>query len=165
MLAWLLSDEHRARIQTIAGRTRRCGSQEGNALAACTRLGFAEDERVVKLAASLVAWQWPDGGWNCDRNPDAWRSSFHESLPPLWGLHEHATRDRRRRRGRRPPPAPPSSSSTTSSSARSSGEVINTTWLALRYPPFWHYNVLQALLVLSRMGLARRPALLPTPST
>jgi hypothetical protein len=28
---------------------------------------------------------------------------------------------------------------------------------ALRYPPYWHYDVLQALLVLARMGLAADP--------
>jgi hypothetical protein len=35
------------------------------------------------------------------------------------------------------------------------GDVINRSWLALHYPPYWHYDILQALLVLSRMG--RRP--------
>lgn len=35
--------------------------------------------------------------------------------------------------------------------------MINHTWLALRYPPYWHYDILQALLVLSRMGKAGDP--------
>jgi hypothetical protein len=35
------------------------------------------------------------------------------------------------------------------------GEVIRRDWLALHYPPHWHYDILLALLVLSRMGLAR----------
>jgi hypothetical protein len=30
--------------------------------------------------------------------------------------------------------------------------VINSAWLKLRYPPYWHYNTLQALLILSRLG-------------
>ena len=33
------------------------------------------------------------------------------------------------------------------------GEVIRRDWLALHYPPYWHYDILQALLVLSRMRL------------
>ena len=37
------------------------------------------------------------------------------------------------------------------------GEVIDRRWLALRYPPYWHYDVLQALLVLSRLGRAGDP--------
>ncbi len=47
------------------------------------------DERTEELASRLVAWQWPDGGWNCDKNPQASHSSFHESLIPLRGLALH----------------------------------------------------------------------------
>ena len=65
-------------------------SIEGNALAACCRLGLAADPRVRSLAASLIAWQWPDGGWNYAIPAAAGRrSSFHESLAPAWGLHEY----------------------------------------------------------------------------
>ena len=67
---------------------RRCASQEGNAAAAC-RIGLADDSRVTVLAEHLLEWQWPDGGWNCDPRPDATHSSFHETLPALWGLHEY----------------------------------------------------------------------------
>ena len=89
VLAWLTGEGHRSRIQTIDGLVRRCGSQEGNALAVCCRLGLADDPRVRLLAESLVEWQWPDGGWNCDKNATGYRSSFNESLPPMWGLHEY----------------------------------------------------------------------------
>src|SRR5688572_29342522 len=89
VLTWLTGKGHRAGIQVIDGLTRRCGSQEGNALAVCCRLGLAEDARVQLLAESLVEWQWPDGGWNCDKRATGRRSSFHESLPPMWGLHEY----------------------------------------------------------------------------
>ena len=37
-------------------------------------------------------------------------------------------------------------------SAFGSGEVINSKWLTAHYPPYWHYDVPQALLVLARMG-------------
>ena len=47
VLDWLTSKGHRGRIQVIDGLTRRCGSQEGNALAVCSRLGIAEDPRVT----------------------------------------------------------------------------------------------------------------------
>ena len=89
VLAWLTGEGHRSRIPTIDGLVRRCGSQEGNALAVCCRLGLADDPRVRLLAESLVEWQWPDGGWNCDKNATGYRSSFNESLPPMWGLHEY----------------------------------------------------------------------------
>ena len=32
--------------------------------------------------------------------------------------------------------------------------MIKKQFTDLRYPPYWHYDILQALLVLSRMGLA-----------
>ena len=83
VLKWLLGEAHIRNVPKINGRYRRCASQEGNALAVCSRLGLAEDPRVVKLAESLVEWQWPDGGWNCDRRPEADHSSVNESLSTL----------------------------------------------------------------------------------
>src|SRR5436853_2955767 len=86
---WLLGEAHLRNVPKINGLYRRCASQEGNALAVCSRLGLAEDPRVVQLAESLVGWQWADGGWNCDRNPEADHSSVNESLSTLWGLVEY----------------------------------------------------------------------------
>jgi hypothetical protein len=69
-------------VPILAGRHRRCGSQQGNALRYLTVLGLADD-RTPQLAERLLHWQWPDGGWNCDRNPDADTSSFMETLLPM----------------------------------------------------------------------------------
>lgn len=88
VLRWLLGETHRSRVARVRGRVRRCTSQEGNALAACMRLGMAADPRVRHLADSLVEWQWPDGGWNCHKDPAARHSSFYESLAPVWGVVE-----------------------------------------------------------------------------
>ena len=157
VLAWLTGKSHRAAVKAIDGLVRRCASQEGNALAVCSRLGLAADPRVRLLAESLIEWQWPDGGWNCDKRATGRRSSFHESLPPMWGLHEYAaaTGDKAAREA----------------AARTAelflehrvfrvggnGEPIHPSFVTLHYPPYWHYDVLQALLVLTRMGLARDP--------
>jgi len=151
VLDWLTGDGHRKRIPVIDGLTRRCGSQEGNALAVCCRLGMADDPRVQLLASSLVEWQWPDGGWNCDKNATGRRSSFNESLPPMWGLHEYwrATGDT----------AAKESADHTAElflehdlfRALATGEAIDRGWLVAHYPPYWHYEVPQALLILSRM--------------
>ena len=154
VLDWLTGGDRLSRIGQVAGRTRRCASQEGNALAVCSRLGLAGDDRVRSLAGALVRWQWPDGGWNCDRRPEASHSSFHETHPPIWGLYEYAratahedaaSAARRgaellleRRLFRR----------------RRDGDVVNRSWVALHYPPYWHYDILQGLLVVSRVGRA-----------
>jgi hypothetical protein len=88
VLDWLAGRSHRRGVKVIGGLARRCASQEGNALAVACRLGMAADPRAELLARSLAEWQWPDGGWNCDPRASGRRSSFHESLPPAWGLHE-----------------------------------------------------------------------------
>lgn len=154
VLAWLTGDSHRRNVRVIEGLARRCGSQEGNALAVACRLGMADDPRVALLATSLVGWQWPDGGWNCDRRPEAHRSSFHETLPPVWGLHEYAaaTGDAdaagAARRGAE------LLLSHTLFRRLATGEPMNPEWLTPHWPPYWHYDVLQTLVIMDRMGLA-----------
>jgi hypothetical protein len=156
VLDWLTSQSHRERVRVIDGLTRRCASQEGNALAVACRLGMALDPRAELLARSLAGWQWPDGGWNCDPRASGRRSSFHESLPPAWGLHEYwlATGATWAREAA-------AQAAELFLSHRlfrtSGGEVIDRGWLALHYPPYWHYDVLQALVVLSRLGMAGDP--------
>jgi hypothetical protein len=157
VLDWLCGDSHRRSVQVIDGLARRCASQEGNAIAVCARLGLADDERVELLARSLVEWQWPDGGWNCDKRASGRSSSFHESCPPMWGLHEYAeatgadwARDAALRA------AEMFLAKRLFRSPRT-GEVLRRSYLDLRYPPFWHYDVLQGLLVLSRIGVVRDP--------
>jgi hypothetical protein len=157
VLAWLTGKGHRDRIQVIDGLTRRCGSQEGNALAVCCRLGLAADPRVRLLAESLVEWQWPDGGWNCDKKASGYRSSFNESLPPMWGLHEYwaATGETRAREA----------AERTAElllehrlfRVLATGEPIHESFVTVHWPPFWHYDFVQALVVLARMGLADDP--------
>jgi hypothetical protein len=135
------------RPRTIDGLTRVHASMQGNALLVGAKLG---DRRVEQLANDLITWQWPDGGWNCDPHATGRRSSFHESLIPMHGLyecgeHEAASRtaelllDHRLYR------------STTT------GEPIHPSWTRLRHPPDWHYNILYALTVLTRMGLSGDP--------
>jgi hypothetical protein len=87
---WLLEPAHLKfrRSLLIPGqeeRFRRCASQEGNAIWYSIRLGI-DDARTRELVRRLVAWQWPDGGWNCDKRPEARTSSVIESLIPLRAL-------------------------------------------------------------------------------
>jgi hypothetical protein len=72
-------------------RVRRCASQEGNAIWAALRLGL-EDDHTGALVERLVAWQWPDGGWNCDKRRDARNSSFQETAIPARALHAFGAR-------------------------------------------------------------------------
>jgi hypothetical protein len=157
VLDWLTGRAHRSRIATIDGRTRRCASQEGNALAVCSRLGMADDPRVALLAESLIGWQWPDGGWNCDRTPSASHSSFYETRPPMWGLAEFA---------RATGDAGAASAARRAAEfflqhrlfrSHTTGEVADPKWLELRYPEYWHYDYLHGLVMLARAGVLPDP--------
>jgi hypothetical protein len=67
-------------------RPRRCASMEGNTIWSQLVLGIVDDEHVPLLVDRLLAFQWPDGGWNCDKRPGARVSFVQETLIPLRGL-------------------------------------------------------------------------------
>src|SRR5262245_61180574 len=72
-------------VPVMEGRHRRCASQQSNALWSILKLGIA-DQRTHDFVERLLHWQWPDGGWNCDKNPAACHSSFMESVLPMRAL-------------------------------------------------------------------------------
>jgi hypothetical protein len=138
-------------VPVMEGRYRRCASQQGNALWFLITLGLA-DERCGDLVERLLHWQWPDGGWNCDKNPAADTSSFCETLLPMRGLAAYSAMD----------------SGAAATAARRAAEVLLTRRLAYRistgalmrpefaklhYPLYWHYDVLGGLKGLAGLGL------------
>lgn len=141
-------------IPVMYGRARRCASQQGNALFSTLALGVADD-RVKTLASLLLKWQWPDGGWNCDKNPNAKISSFNESLIPLRALVLYQQFERSeevqiaitksaevfliRKMFRR----------------KTNGEVIRPEFLKLHYPHYWHYDILFGLKVMAECGFVK----------
>jgi hypothetical protein len=153
---WLLGRTHHMRIRTIAGRVRRCASQEGNALYSLLALGLADD-RKEELARRLRGWQWPDGGWNCDKNPEALHSSFMESLIPLRGLALHArltgSAESRQAAERAAEIFLKRSLYKRQSDAAIGIErVMNDDFVRLHYPCYWHYDILFGLKVMAEAG-------------
>jgi hypothetical protein len=146
-----------AGVQVVDGRRRMHASQEGNAVAVACRLGMAGDERVARLVEHLVAGRWPDGGWNCDRRPAVSRSSVHETLPALWGLHEYATATGDVRVHRAAEAAAEVLLARHVVFAAGTDRPLHRSVVDLHYPPYWHYDVLQALVVLDRAGFRRDP--------
>lgn len=152
VLAWLALDGSARDALRIQGRYRVHGSIYANALAVATTLGKADDSRARDLAAKLVLWQWPDGGWNCDRHPGVTHSSFYESITPLWALASfaRATGDG----------AAAAAAEWTAEfflahevfKGHTSGRVGDPRWLRLRYPEYWHYDYLHGLVILGRAG-------------
>jgi hypothetical protein len=101
---------------------------------------------MTPLVDRLLAEQLPDGGWNCEVENGATVSSFGTTINVVEGLLEHeratggsAEVGEARRRGeeymlerrlfRR----------------KSTGEVIDPSWLQSSFPTWWHYDVLRGL--------------------
>ena len=165
IFSWLLSPGHLKPPSTTVlpgqeDRVRRCASMEGMALWYLHELGLADD-RADELAARLIGWQWPDGGWNCDRTPSARTSSVQETLIPLRGLVRHA----------RANPRDPAITAAVERAAefllerrllwrRRDGEPIRPSWggdpLQIQWPTRF-YDVLFALVVMAEIGRIHDP--------
>ena len=138
-------------VPIMRGRHRQHASQQGNALYFLTRLGLADD-RASRLVERLLHWQWPDGGWNCDKNPEADTSSFMESLLPMCGLAIHADatgRTKARAAARR---AAEVFLERRLFKRRSTGGVIRLEFTQLHYPLYWHYDILGGLKAMTEVG-------------
>ena len=148
---WLSRSTLRDRI--VAGRHRRCGSIQGNALFAVSRLGLVDD-CADRLAVLLARWQWPEGGWNCDPRPGASSPSFMETLVPMRALAAYASRG-----GDRADAAAAAADRAAEVflerrlfRRRSTGAVIDQGFVTLHYPLYWHYDVLGGLVGLGEAG-------------
>ena len=155
-LTWLTSASHYQAIQVIEGKTRRCASQEGNALLSSLALGLA-DARTEKLAADLVAWQWPDGGWNCDRRKTTRNSSYHETWLPARALLRYARESGDPAAQRAAERACDLFLERALIYRKSTGELIEAEFGLLHYPAYWHYDLLQALWLLMEAGRLSDP--------
>jgi hypothetical protein len=155
LYCWL-GKSHLDSVQLIDGRARRCGSQEGNALWSSLTLGVS-DERTDQLASNLIGWQWPDGGWNCDRKPEATKSSFHETLFPLRALSLHARLTGSQASAQAAQKAAEPFLSRHMMRRLSSGKMIRAEFSRLQYPAYWHYDVLSGLRVMAEAGFIGDP--------
>lgn len=150
VLTWL-EDGRGAMRPTLVGRLVRAHAvQDGYTLAALSLLGLARSPRVTRLAERIIEWQWPDGGWNCDRRLDTRHSSFHETHGPLWGLAEFHRATRHRAAARAARRAAEFLLQHRLFRSENTGRTIHEGWLSFHFPPYWHYDVLQGLWVLSR---------------
>jgi hypothetical protein len=143
-------------VPIINGRARRCGSQQGNALYAALALGLADD-RIHQLAECLMRWQWPDGGWNCDRDPDAHISSFHETILPLRSLSLYARTTGSAKAARAAKQAAEVFLIRRLFKRRRDDHVMNSEFVRLHYPCYWHYDILMGLKVMAEAGFIGDP--------
>jgi hypothetical protein len=139
-------------------RPRRCASMEGNTIWAQLVLGIVDEQRVPLLVQRLIAMQWPDGGWNCDKRPAARTSSVQETLLPLRGLACWARMRGDARAGEAAQRAADFLLARRLLWRRRDGALIEPEWggpVDKIHYPIRFYDVLSALLVMAEMGLVR----------
>jgi hypothetical protein len=152
-----LSQEHETRhLRVIDGRVRRCASQEGYAIWCSLRLGLV-DLRTDELVNRLLKWQWPDGGWNCSKHPEADTSSFMETLIPLRALALYAKVSGDAKAQTAAERAAEVFLTRQLFKRRSDGQVMNHRFVLLHYPLYWHYDILFGLKVMAEAGFLADP--------
>lgn len=141
-------------VPVIKGLARRCASQQSNALFAALSLGF-DNEKTDRLVDLLLDWQWPDGGWNCDRNPAAHHSSFWESLIPLRALSLNAKMKETSKVKKAVKRAAELFLRKKLYRKESNGQIMNQYFVKLHYPYYWKYNILIGLKVMAEAGFIK----------
>ena len=143
-------------VPIMEDRHRRCASQQGNALRSIRVLGIAEGHADA-LVERLLHWQWPDGGWNCDREPTAHVSSFNETWQPMLGLAAHARDASHRAAAKAVKRAAEVFLKRRLFRRVSDGRVMHADFVALHYPHYWHYDVLAGLGAMVEIGRIKDP--------
>ncbi len=138
-------------VPLMQGRYRRCASQQGNALFFLLKLGLSDD-RIDDLAERLLHWQWDDGGWNCDKMPDAKNSSFMESLLPLRGLALYSRQKKNKKAKAAAERASEIFLKRQLFIGQHTGKIIHPEFTFLHYPLYWHYDILGGLKVMAEAG-------------
>jgi len=152
----------RSGVPVMQGRHRRCASQQSNALWSILKLGL-QNARTREFVERLLQWQWPDGGWNCDKNPAASHSSFMESILPLRALALYASTEGDQGSAIAAERAKKVFLERHLYTRLEDGSVIRKEFIELHYPLYWHYDILHGLKVMAEAGfihdLRCRPAL------
>ena len=113
---------------------------------------------VERIVDRLLREQLSDGGWNCEAENGSTRSSFNTTICVLEALIEYELAGMGRASGK--------AAEVTAARLRgqeyllerrlfrrlTTGQVIDTTWLQLSFPNWWHYDVLRGLDYLQRAG-------------
>jgi hypothetical protein len=144
----------RTAIPLMQGRHRTCASQQGNALYTLLKLGL-EDKRIHQLVERLLYWQWPDGGWNCDKDPGADTSTFIHTLWSMRGLHAYAQETGEKKAAAAVKRAAEVFLTRNLYKRASNGKVIREEFTKLHYPLYWHYDILGALKVFAEIGITK----------
>jgi hypothetical protein len=118
------------------------------------KLGIA-DERTDILVERLKVWQWPDGGWNCDKRSEAKISSFHETFIPLQALALYCKMKKDKESLDVAKQASEVFLKRRLYKRESNGSIIHKDFTLLTHPYFYHYNILSGLKIMAEAGFLR----------
>lgn len=147
-------------VPVMQGRHRRCASQQSNALWSILTLGLAS-KQTEDFVERLLHWQWPDGGWNCDKDPAACHSSFMESILPLRALALYANKTGDKRAHAAVAKAREIFLKRKLFLREQDGTVMRKEFTLLHYPLYWHYDILHGLKVMVEIGAIDDPRCRP----
>lgn len=136
-------------------RRRHCASIEGNAIWSSILLGI-DNDTTKKFVHQLVSWQWPDGGWNCDKRPEARTSSVIETCIPMRALYLAGKHFKNKKAIAAANKAAEYFLSRNLFRRRKDGKMITKYFDKIQYP-IQFYDVLYVLMVMAEMGKIKDP--------
>ncbi len=131
-------------IPIMNGRHRVCASQQGNALWCALHFGM-NNSSTDSLAERLCHWQWEDGGWNCDKDPLAHKSTFIHTFYSMRALSLHADLTGNKDSASACYKAKEFLLERQLFLSKRNNIVIKKDFTELHYPLYWHYDILGAL--------------------
>jgi len=118
---------------------------------------YGDDELTHDFVERLLHWQWPDGGWNCDKNPDATHSSFMELILPLRALALYGTTTNSQRALDGANRASEIFLKRNLFTRQLDGSTMRKEFVSLHYPLYWHYDILHGLKIMTEAGFIDDP--------
>lgn len=154
---WLrrLEAEYDGRL-FIRDKYRVHGSFHANAIYASIVLGLANTE-TDELAANLLRYQWPGGGWNCNKLPRTRGPTIVHTAYGLNGLATYRLRKKSRAVSRAIEDAAEVLLQRQVYQKRSNGKPLRPVYTRLSYPYPRLYDFMTGLHVLVRSGHIRDP--------
>lgn len=137
-------------IPLIGGRYRTCASQQGYALFYLLKLGLFND-KAEGLVERLLHWQWPDGGWNCDKEPSAATSTFIHTAISLRGLNEYLKLKPNAKVKKSVKRAKEFLLDRELYLRKTNQKVVKEEFTLLHYPLYWHYDILGSLKIMGEL--------------
>jgi hypothetical protein len=135
----------------IRGKHRVHGSFHGNAIYASVALGLADDD-TDELCANLLRYQWPGGGWNCNKKPATKGPTIVHTAFGLRGLATYRSRHTTDELARAIDAAAEVLLERRVYLKRSNGQPLRAVYTKLSYPYPRLYDFVAGLHVLTRAG-------------